>query len=130
MKAFIISTVCVITLLLALIVYWLVLPVSGAPTQIQPLPINPSTNQTYTVPPWKYVHKCVDRSYGRLGLLYFNHRDLGLQPLGTNDYYKTPWGEMYWHGTPGIRYLPTGWMPFPTWRHGAGKLLPTPGVVL
>ncbi len=97
-----------------------------------PLPIIPDTNQVYSSPPWTYDHKRVDRSYGRYGQLFFNHRDLSIRRLGTrgiNDYYKTPWGEMYWHGRPGIRYLPTGWMPFPTWRHGAGKLLPTPEIL-
>jgi len=94
-------------------------------------PIDQFTDRLYVEPPWKYRHFRATRSAGQRGTLYHGGRDLGQtrSPLtGVNDYYDTPWGVMYWHGTPGIRWLPHGWMPFPSWRFGPGQLLPDPGV--
>lgn len=94
-------------------------------------PIDQFTDWLYVEPPWKYQHFRATRSFGQQGIMYYGGRDLAtmLSPIsGINDYYNTPWGVMYWHGTSGIRWLPNGWMPFPSWRYGLGRLLPDPGV--
>jgi inhibitor of cysteine peptidase len=49
------------------------------------------------------------------------------KPAEINDYYQTPWGNMYWVGQPVVAFGVHGWMLKPLPSRPVGKKLPEPG---
>lgn len=72
-------------------------------------------NGTYSSGKWKYVFTITNqgtKSQGRFGKLYYDGRELpDLNNKRINDYYETPWGEIFWVGKPFLLWRPKGWMP-------------------
>jgi len=88
--------------------------VPPAPQPEKPEPIRLDRSHTYVWQQWKYEFKITapgTRSEGRWGTLYFAGRQL--PPAEINDYYETPWGKIYWVGTPDVRWGDHAWMPRP-----------------
>jgi inhibitor of cysteine peptidase len=85
------------------------------PPPTAPGPIDPHKAGTYVFGPWKYRLDITDpdtRSEGRWGWLYYAGQRL---PHGAvNDYYRTPWGSMYWVDVPQPRWGAHGWMTGPS----------------
>ncbi len=90
-------------------------PPAAPPTSPAAKPIDPNKPGTYLSGRWQYRLEINDfgtRSEGRSGWLYYDGRKL---PLGQiNDYYRTPWGAIYWVGAPQTSAGLHGWMPFPS----------------
>jgi hypothetical protein len=77
---------------------------------------------------WEYqywVSGRASRGAGKHGKLLYAGKELPA-PAGINDYYKTPWGAMYWVGQNGPMFVPHGWMLLPAEKQPEGKLLPEP----
>lgn len=93
--------------------------------------IDPAKDATYTSGPWQYVYSVSNRgtrSEGYHGNL--THGGLPLpEPAGINDYYVTPWGNLYWVGRPTVLYGGHGWMPKPKVSTPVGRPLPEPAAV-
>jgi heat shock protein HslJ len=87
------------------------------------------SDQVFTDGSWEYrysVNAPDSRSEGYVGRLYFNGVEVP-EPQNINDYYSTPWGEMYWVGNPETLFGNHGWMVRPLDRSPSGRLLPDPG---
>ena len=78
-------------------------------------PIDPNKPGTHLSGRWQYRLQISDSgtpAEGRSGWLFYDGRKL---PLGQiNDYYRTPWGPIYWVGVPPTQAGIHGWMPFPS----------------
>ncbi len=102
-------------------------PAAAAPPP--PKPIDPKRPGTYISGRWQFTLEITDsgtRSEGRSGWLLYDGKKL---PLGQiNDYYRTPWGPIYWVGAPPTKWGLHGWMPFPSPQvNHAGRPLALPG---
>ena len=93
-------------------------------------PINPAREGTYTSGRWRYQMQITGpgtRTEGRWGWLTYDGQKL---PRGEiNDYYKTPWGPMFWVDVPSTAWGGHGWMPIPATqnrRQGRPLALPEP----
>jgi predicted secreted protein len=80
-----------------------------------PLPrIDATRSGIYTEGKWQYRLEITEPGTpgeGRWGSLRFNGQKL---PRGqVNDYYRTPWGPLYWVDVPPARFGLHGWMPAP-----------------
>jgi inhibitor of cysteine peptidase len=121
-------------------------PSSAGPTPIEKLPdaksaddtasgslstparIDPMRSGTYASGKWQYRLEITEpgaRTEGRWGWLWYNGQKL---PAGeANDYYRTPWGPIYWSGAPQTRWGMHGWMLSPVAQNGRqGQALPLP----
>jgi inhibitor of cysteine peptidase len=85
-----------------------------ADTEQAPPPIDRTKSGTYNWGKWQYrmeVSEVGKPNEGRWGWLSYNGQKL---PRGqVNDYYRTPWGPIYWVDAPQVRWGPHGWMPTP-----------------
>ena len=93
-------------------------------------PIDPNKPGTHLSGRWQYRLQISDpgtRVEGRSGWLIYDGRKL---PLGQiNDYYRTPWGPIYWVDAPPTQSGLHGWMPFPSRQaKSPGRELPLPAV--
>jgi inhibitor of cysteine peptidase len=95
-----------------------------------PKPIDPNRAGTYVSGRWQYTLEITDpgtRIEGRSGWLFYDGRKL---PRGqVNDFYRTPWGPVYWVDAPPTKWGLHGWMPFPSRqanRTGRALALPAP----
>jgi inhibitor of cysteine peptidase len=88
---------------------------SAAAVPSTPAPIDAERGGAYASGRWKYQLELTDsgtRSEGKWGSLWYDQRRL---PRGdVNDYYRTPWGPLYWVGSPQTRWGLHGWMPMPS----------------
>ena len=77
-----------------------------------PAKIDPTRPGTFSYGKWQYRLDITDagtRSEGRWGWLWYNGQKL---PRGhVNDYYRTPWGPIFWVDVPQTRWGMHGWMP-------------------
>ena len=83
---------------------------------------------TYKSGAWEYkyyVSGRASRSAGKHGGLSFGDKKVP-EPADINDFYRTPWGPMYWVGQQGPLFVPHGWMLDPADRKPAGKEIPGP----
>ena len=83
-------------------------------TPVRLRPINPSKAGVYTSGKWRYQLQITSpgtQSEGRWGWLTYNGQKLPRG--GVNDYYKTPWGPIYWVDVPTTAWGYHGWMPAP-----------------
>jgi len=82
----------------------------------------------YTSGPWQYAYVISNkgtRSEGYHGRLL--HAGAAVpEPETVNDYYETPWGRLYWVGSPAMLFGGHGWMPKPKASAPVGKALPEP----
>lgn len=89
-------------------------PSDGGPPAEKPLPIDLKKSGTYSAGRWQYRLDIVDpgtRSEGRWGWLWYDGQKL---PRGeVNDYYRTPWGPIYWVDVPKTHWGMHGWMSAP-----------------
>jgi predicted secreted protein len=88
-------------------------PSPAAPAAIKP--IDPSKPGTYVAGRWQYTLQITDpggRNEGRRGWLFYD----GQKPRRgqVNDYYRTPWGRIYWVDVSPSSAGMHGWMPFPS----------------
>ena len=105
-------------------------PSGGGPPAETPIPIDLKKSGTYEAGKWKYRLDIVEpgtRSEGRWGWLSYDGQKL---PRGeVNDYYRTPWGPIYWVDVPKTHWGMHGWMPSPlaqNSRQGQPLTGPTP----
>ena len=84
------------------------------PSAEKPLPIDLTKSGTYAAGKWQYRLDIVEpgtKSEGRWGWLWYDSQKL---PRGeVNDYYRTPWGPIYWVDVPKTHWGMHGWMPSP-----------------
>lgn len=90
--------------------------------------IDPANGGTYKSDQWQYeltVTLKGTNSEGSVGRLLFAGKPV---PDGTNvnDYYKTPWGSLFWAGQAKVAFGPHGWMPTKSNVAPVGKELPCP----
>ncbi len=86
-------------------------PAASAPAQ----KIDLAKTATYRSGPWEYrlvVTALGTRSEGRRGMLTCAGK--ALPEPGMNDYYRTPWGNIYWVGDPNMISGDHCWMPRPS----------------
>lgn len=89
-------------------------------------PVNKGVSRAYITDQWSYTHIITapnSSSEGSWGILIWNGKVLGYQAR-VNDYYATPWGNMYWHGQT-IRRLsgPHFFLPYEKEGRASGKQL-------
>ncbi len=103
-------------------------PPAAAPAK--PKPIDPKHGGTYVSGRWQYTLEIADpgtRAEARSGWLLYDGQKL---PRGhVNDFYRTPWGPVYWVDVPPTKWGLHGWMPFPSPqgnRPGRELALPAP----
>ena len=92
-------------------------------------PIEPKKDGVYKSGPWEYrytVNNAGTRSEGYSGELRFNGQLLA-EPGQVNDFYRTPFGPLYWVGQPILPFGGHGWMPSPLLRAKIGSQLADPG---
>ena len=104
----------------------------GTPAPPAAKPIDPNKPGTRLSGRWQYTLQISDPgtpAEGRSGWLFYDGRKL---PLGQiNDYYRTPWGPIYWVGVPQTQAGLHGWMSFPSPKtKGLGRELPLPAVAV
>ncbi len=90
--------------------------------------IDASKSGKYVSGKWEYRYTVFGegtRSEGFTGDLLFGGESV-TPPASINDFYKTPWGNIYWVGQPVVAFGPHGWMPKPLPSKPAGKELPAP----
>jgi len=92
--------------------------------QIQP--ITKGVSRAYISDQWSYTHIITapnSNSEGSWGILIWDGKVLGYQAR-VNDYYATPWGDMYWHGQT-IRRLsgPHFFLPYEKEGRASGRQL-------
>lgn len=78
--------------------------------------------------PWTYEYSISSkgtRSQGYHGKLLFNGKEVP-EPANLNDFYRTPWGPMYWVGRPVVLFGNHGWMSKPLARQPKGQALMDP----
>jgi hypothetical protein len=86
---------------------------------------------SYQADNWEY-HLGTDSSGHKNGFLFYKGNDLGgdLTQDNVNDYYETPWGRLYWHGTLTPMH-DSRWMPYPDNQvDRKGRLIAFPGIAL
>jgi len=89
-------------------------------------PVDQGISKAYINGVWSYTHIITGPrtdGEGTWGILIYREKVLGYN-AAVNDYYDTPWGRIYWHGTL-IRRLsgPHFWMPFPKVNRPEGREL-------
>jgi inhibitor of cysteine peptidase len=88
-------------------------PSPGVPAAAKP--IDPNRPGTYLAGRWQYTLQITDpgtRDEGLRGWLFYDGQK---PPRGqVNDYYRTPWGPIYWVDVPPTRAGLHGWMPVPS----------------
>jgi hypothetical protein len=96
--------------------------------RIASLKLDTSQDGSHQGGPWTYEYSISSkgtRSQGYHGKLLFNGNEVP-EPANLNDYYKTPWGPMYWVGRPVVLFGNHGWMSTPLAREVKGKALMDP----
>jgi len=91
-----------------------------------------SGDGTHRSEPWVYeysIHQKGTRSEGYHGRLLFDSREVP-EPANLNDYYKTPWGRMYWVGRPVVLFGGHGWMPRRLPSRPEGQALADPSTLV
>jgi inhibitor of cysteine peptidase len=92
-------------------------PPEGKPAPETPAPppaIDVRRPGTYAFGKWQYrldVTTPGNGTEGRWGTLWYDGQKL--PHGGVNDYYRTPWGPLYWVDVPGTPWGQHGWMPAP-----------------
>ena len=91
-------------------------PAAPAPAAAEAVkPLDPNKPGTYVAGRWQYTLQITDqgtRNEGRQGWLFFDGKK---PPRGlVNDYYRTPWGPIYWVDVPSTRAGLHGWMSIPS----------------
>ncbi|MFB3890598.1 MAG: hypothetical protein ACE15C_01100 [Phycisphaerae bacterium] len=89
--------------------------------------LNLSKSGVYKQDRWEYRYTVSNegtRSEGYTGVLLYDGKEVPQPEI--NDYYKTPWGNLYWTGLRSVAFGPHGWMPRQLLSHGPGKLLSEP----
>ena len=78
-------------------------------------PLDPNKPGTYVAGRWQYTLQITDqgtRGEGRRGWLFYDGQK---PPRGqVNDYYRTPWGPIYWVDVPPTQAGLHGWMSIPS----------------
>ena len=86
----------------------------GQPAPTAPVPIDLKKSGGYIWGKWQYrldIKEPGTRGEGRWGWLWYDGQKL---PRGqVNDYYRTPWGPIYWVDVPRTPWGAHGWMPAP-----------------
>jgi len=77
--------------------------------------IDLATTQTYEKVQYVYMYVAPYIYTGPRGYL-FPEGDFAYVGKSLNQTYSTPWGIMYWHGTPRTNMGPEGWLPYPNLR--------------
>jgi hypothetical protein len=97
-------------------------------TDAKPAALDLERNGTYRADGWVYEVQITNegsRSQGVVGTL--SRQGVALpEPAHLNDYYVTPWGKLYWVGTPLVAFGAHGWMPKPAPHGPVGAELPRP----
>ena len=91
--------------------------------------IDASADGVYQSGRWEYRYTVGNkgtRSEGYYGELLFDGHPVP-EPPTLNDYHQTPWGPVYWVGSPVVAFGSHGWMPKPHVRQKIGQELPEPG---
>ena len=86
---------------------------------------------THRAGPWQYEYSVANkgtRSEGYYGRLFYREQELAT-PGHVNDYYKTPWGPIYWVGKPPLMFGNHGWMASPLAREPVGQALADPATL-
>ena len=90
--------------------------------------IDTSKSGKFTSGKWEYRYTIFGqgtKSEGSTGDLLYGGESVAV-PASVNDYYSTPWGNLYWNGMPVVAFGAHGWMPKPLPSKPVGKLLPEP----
>jgi hypothetical protein len=86
------------------------------------------SDQVFTDGSWEYrysVNAPGSKSEGYVGRLFYDGVEVP-ESQNINDYYSTPWGEMYWVGNPDTLFGNHGWMASPDAWSPSGVLLHEP----
>jgi len=93
----------------------------------KPKPIDVRRSGDYSFGKWKYRYQVSGLGSSKStirGRLAFGGKEV--PPAEINDYYRTPWGFMYWVGYPKTPGGKRGWVPTPAAGSRRGQLLTTP----
>jgi len=96
--------------------------------RIAGLKLDTSKDGSHESGPWTYEYSISSkgtRSQGYHGKLLHNGKEVP-EPANLNDFYKTPWGPMYWVGRPVVLFGDHGWMSKPLAREPKGQALMDP----
>lgn len=119
MKRFFLSFVGTSILVLCV---WLLAGVvfGGEPNPPAPIPwkierVDLAKTQTYEMGGFVYMYVAPYIYTGPRGYLFPNG-EFAYIGKSLNQMFSTPWGIMYWHGTPKQNTEPVGWLPYPNIR--------------